>query len=87
MTITTSGTVVSRCRQRARRRLSCASPFREQYFAAGAERGRDRRSARVHEQTVARRLRAVEERTGGQVAARRAELEVALRLRCYLAEL
>ena len=38
----------------------------------------------VHEQTVAARLRAVEERTGRSVAARRAELETALRLREYL---
>jgi hypothetical protein len=35
--------------------------------------------------TVARRLRAVEERIGRSVATRRAELETALRLRDYLA--
>ena len=35
----------------------------------------------VHEQTVAQRLRAVEERTGRAPALRRAELDVALRLR------
>lgn len=34
----------------------------------------------VHEQTVAKRLRAVEQRTGRAVATRRAELETALRL-------
>jgi hypothetical protein len=39
----------------------------------------------VHEQTVAQRLRAVEERIGRPVATRRAELETALRLRRYLA--
>lgn len=38
----------------------------------------------VHEQTVAQRLRAVEERTGRPVASRRAELETALRLRDLL---
>ena len=38
----------------------------------------------VHEQTVAQRLRTVEERTGRPVAARRAELETALRLRDLL---
>lgn len=38
----------------------------------------------VHEQTVAQRLRAVEERTGRPVVARRAELETALRLRRLL---
>lgn len=38
----------------------------------------------VHEQTVANRLRAVEDRTGRPPAERRAELEMALRLRVYL---
>jgi hypothetical protein len=38
----------------------------------------------VHEQTIAQRLRAIEERTGRSVLARRAELETALRVRSYL---
>jgi hypothetical protein len=40
----------------------------------------------VHQQTVAQRLASVEERIGQPVALRRAELEVALRLRSYLDE-
>lgn len=40
----------------------------------------------VHQQTVAQRLASVEERIGESVALRRAELEVALRLRSYLDE-
>jgi hypothetical protein len=39
----------------------------------------------VHQQTVANRIRAVEERLGRPVGARRVELEVALRLRATLA--
>jgi DNA-binding PucR family transcriptional regulator len=55
------------------------------YFAAGQNAAASAAALGVHEQTVAHRLRAIEERTARGVAARRAELEVALRLRSYLA--
>ena len=54
------------------------------YFAAGHNAAAAAAALGVHEQTVASRLRAVEERTGRAVATRRAELEVALRLRDWL---
>jgi DNA-binding PucR family transcriptional regulator len=54
------------------------------YFAAGHNAAATAAALGVHEQTVALRLRAVEERVGRPVAARRAELETALRLRDYL---
>lgn len=54
------------------------------YFAAGQNAARTAVTLGVHEQTVAQRLRAVEERTGRAVTTRRVELETALRLRRYL---
>jgi DNA-binding PucR family transcriptional regulator len=54
------------------------------WFAAGQNAAATAAALGVHEQTVAARLRAVEERTGAPPAARRAELETALRLREYL---
>ncbi|HYI35990.1 MAG TPA: helix-turn-helix domain-containing protein [Thermoleophilaceae bacterium] len=51
------------------------------WFAAGQNAAAAAAALGVHEQTVAQRLRTVEERTGRPVAARRAELETALRLR------
>lgn len=54
------------------------------YFRAGHNAAATAAGLGVHEQTVAARLRAVEERTGHAVAQRRAELEVALRLRRLL---
>ena len=54
------------------------------WFAAGQNSTAAAARLGVHEQTVAARLSAVEERTGRHVAARRAELETALRLREYL---
>ena len=51
------------------------------WFASGHNAAAAAASLGVHEQTVAQRLRAIEERTGHPVAARRAELETALRLR------
>ncbi len=51
------------------------------WFAAGHNAAAAAAALGVHEQTVAQRLRTVEERTGRPVAARRAELETALRLR------
>ena len=54
------------------------------YFRAGHNAAATAAALRVHEQTVAARLRAVEERTGHPVARRRAEIEVALRLRRLL---
>jgi hypothetical protein len=55
------------------------------WFACGQNAAATAALLGVHEQTVAHRLRAVEERTGRTVATRRAELETALRLRRYLA--
>lgn len=54
------------------------------WFAAGQNAAATAAALGVHEQTVAARLRAVEERTGASPSARRAELETALRLREYL---
>ena len=56
----------------------------EAYFESGHNAAAAAAALGVHEQTVAQRLRAVEARTGRPVATRRAELEVALRLRRYL---
>jgi len=56
----------------------------EAYFAAGQNAARTAATLGVHEQTVAQRLRAVEERTSRPVPTRRVELETALRLRRYL---
>jgi hypothetical protein len=53
------------------------------WFAHGHNAAATAAALGVHEQTVAQRLRAVEERTGHAPAARRAELETALRLRRY----
>jgi PucR C-terminal helix-turn-helix domain/GGDEF-like domain len=50
------------------------------YFAAHQNAAAAAAALGIHEQTVAQRLRAVEERTGRNVAARRTELETALRL-------
>ena len=54
------------------------------YFATGHNAAATASRLGVHEQTVAQRLRAVEERIGRPVASRRAELETALRLLEYL---
>lgn len=54
------------------------------WFAAGQNASATAAALGVHEQTVAQRLRSVEERTGRPVTQRRAELETALRLRRYL---
>jgi hypothetical protein len=54
------------------------------YFGAGQNAAAAAAALGVHEQTVAARLRTVERRTGRPVAARRAELETALRLRAVL---
>ena len=51
------------------------------YFAAHQNAATAAAALGIHEQTVAQRLRAVEQRTGRSVAARRAELDTALRLR------
>jgi PucR C-terminal helix-turn-helix domain/GGDEF-like domain len=54
------------------------------YFAAGQNAASTAAALGVHEHTVARRLQAVEDRVRRPVTARRAELEIALRLRRYL---
>lgn len=51
------------------------------YFRTGHNAAAAAAALGVHEQTVAARLRVVEERTGRPVAQRRVELEMALRLR------
>ncbi|HEV2076164.1 MAG TPA: helix-turn-helix domain-containing protein [Thermoleophilaceae bacterium] len=51
------------------------------YFASGHNAAATAAALGVHEQTVAQRLRAVEQRTGHLISVRRAELEMALRLR------
>lgn len=51
------------------------------YLAAGHNAAATAATLRVHEQTVAHRLRVIEERIGHPVTVRRAELELALRLR------
>lgn len=55
------------------------------YFRHAGNAAATAKALGIHEQTVAQRLDAVEERTGRPVVARRAELETALRLRSYLA--
>lgn len=55
------------------------------YFAHGSNAAATAKALDIHEQTVAQRLTAVEERTGRPVLTRRAELETALRLRRYFA--
>jgi DNA-binding PucR family transcriptional regulator len=52
----------------------------EAYFAAGSNASSCAAALGVHEQTVAYRLRRIEERLGYVIAERRAELHVALRL-------
>lgn len=54
------------------------------YFAAEHNAASAAAALGVHQQTVANRLRAAEERLGHPVAARRVELETALRLRACL---
>jgi hypothetical protein len=54
------------------------------YFAAEHNAASAAAALGVHQQTVANRLRAAEERLGRPVASRRVELEVALRLRACL---
>lgn len=54
------------------------------YFGVGQNAALTAKRLGIHEQTVAQRLRAVEQRTGRQVAGRRAELETALRIQDYL---
>ena len=56
------------------------------YFAKGQNAKAAAAHLGIHQQTVAQRLAAVEERIGHAVAPRRAELEVALRLSNYLEE-
>lgn len=51
------------------------------YFIAGQNAAATAAALGIHEQTVAQRLRAVEQRTSRIVADRRAELDIALRLR------
>lgn len=59
----------------------------EAYFAAGQNASSAAAALGVHERTVANRLRAIEARLGGTaVDARRAELEVALRLHRLLGD-
>jgi hypothetical protein len=55
------------------------------YFAHGGNAAATAKALDIHEQTVAQRLTAVEERTGRAILNRRAELETALRLRRYFA--
>jgi hypothetical protein len=55
------------------------------YFDSGQNAAAAASALGVHEQTVAQRLRTVADRTGYEVATRRAELEVALRLERLLA--
>jgi hypothetical protein len=54
------------------------------YFMSGQNAAAAAASLRVHEQTIAYRLRAIEEALGRPIRTRRAELEVALRLRDVL---
>jgi hypothetical protein len=53
------------------------------YFAHGSNAAATAKALDIHEQTVAQRLTAVEERTGRAIVNRRAELDTALRLRRY----
>jgi hypothetical protein len=57
-----------------------------QYFRSGLNAAAAAAALGVHQQTVGHRLRTIEERLGGSVNARRAELEVALRLRDFLGD-
>lgn len=54
------------------------------YFACSQNAAATAATLGVHEQTVAQRLRAVEERVGGSVNARRAQLDAALRVEALL---
>ena len=54
------------------------------YFAAGNNAASAAATLGVHQQTVANRLRTVEDRLGHPIGARRIELEVALRLRAAM---
>ncbi len=56
------------------------------YFQSGQNAVAAAAALGVHQQTVGHRLRTIEERIGGPVHARRAELELALRLREYLGD-
>ena len=56
------------------------------YFRCGQNAAAAAAALGVHQQTVGHRLRTIEERLGRPVGDRRAELEVALRLREYLAD-
>lgn len=57
-----------------------------QYFLCGQNAAAAAAALGVHQQTVGQRLRTIEGRLGTGVIARRAELEVALRLREYLGD-
>jgi hypothetical protein len=54
------------------------------FFSAGSNKSATAAALGVHEQTVTYRLRAVEEKLGTSIRARRAELETALRVRRVL---
>ncbi len=54
------------------------------YFRHGGNAAATAKSLGIHEQTVAQRLTAIEQRTGRAIVNRRAELETALRLRGVL---
>jgi DNA-binding PucR family transcriptional regulator len=56
------------------------------YFGCGQNAAAAAAALGVHQQTVGHRLRTIEERLGAPVHERRAELEVALRLREYLGD-
>ena len=56
------------------------------YFRSGQTAAAAAAALGVHQQTVGHRLRAIEERLGVRVDVRRAELELALRLRDYLSD-
>ena len=56
----------------------------ESYFTCGQNAAAAAAALGVHQQTVGHRLRTIEERIGTRVNDRRAELEVALRVRRYL---
>jgi PucR-like helix-turn-helix protein/diguanylate cyclase with GGDEF domain len=68
-------------RRTARLRETLLRYFRTGQNAAAAAAALD-----VHQQTVGNRLRTIEERIGGPVSERRAELELALRLRDFLGD-
>jgi DNA-binding PucR family transcriptional regulator len=56
------------------------------YFRSGQNAAAAGAALGVHQQTVGHRLRKIEEQLGAPVTARRAELEVALRLRDFLGD-